>query len=52
MYSSVKGVRFGNVIILLPQLFMKNKVVDSQNKVADSISLVRETSKLPAVDIK
>lgn len=32
---------FGNVIILLPQLlFMKNKVVDSQNKVADYSQVV------------
>jgi hypothetical protein len=33
-------------------LFRKNKVVDWQNKVVDSISLVRETTELLAVDVK
>jgi hypothetical protein len=35
MYSSVNRPRFGNDIISLLQLFIKNKVADSQNKVAD-----------------
>jgi hypothetical protein len=35
MYLSVAQSQIGNDFILLLQVFMKNKVVDSQNKVAD-----------------
>jgi hypothetical protein len=41
MYLSVAQSQIGNDFILLLHLFIKNKVVDSQNKVVDWIALIK-----------